>query len=35
MGQAIEEVAMQRAIEKYGPEYAERVTKKYLLAGSE
>jgi hypothetical protein len=35
MGQAIEEVAMQRAIEKYGPEYAERVTRKYLSAGSE
>lgn len=26
---------MQRAIEKYGPEYAERVTRKYLSAGSE
>lgn len=35
MGQAIEEVAIQRAVEKYGPEYAERVTRKYLSAGSE
>ncbi len=35
VGQAIEEVTMERAVEKYGPEYAERVTQKYLSAGGE